>query len=128
MNELQRKTKIGPFIAENSDGCTVLSWVYNTLTRKKLPFRECCVSHDEDYWYGGTRKQRSESDKRLRKCVYTYNNGTFLSKLFYTVLSWAMWVAVRIGGSPKIPSPWRWEFSSNYTISKMIGGYVKDQD
>ena len=125
--ELERRLKIGPFIPANSDGCTALSWVYNKLTGKKLSFRACCVSHDEDYWFGGTRKMRRDSDKRLRKCVYTYNSGSILSKIFYSVLSWSMWVAVRIGGSPKLPFPWRWEFSQPYTTRKVFGGYEKEQ-
>jgi len=123
MNKEERKLKYGPFIPENSDGCTVLSWVYILLTRKKLPFRACCVSHDEDYWYGGTKQERRDSDKRLRECIYDHNNGTVLGKLFYFVLSWTMWAAVRVGGSPKLPFPWRWEFSQPYTTRKMFGGY-----
>lgn len=126
--ELERRLKVGPFIPENSDGCTVLSWTYNLLTNKKLSFRSCCVSHDEDYWFGGTRKQRRESDARLRDCIFAHNNGSVVSKILYFSLSRVMWVAVRIGGSPKLPFPWRWEFSQPYTTRAAFGGYVKDQD
>jgi hypothetical protein len=125
--EQERKLKIGPFIPENSDGCTVLSWVYIKLTGKKLPFRQCCVDHDEDYWYGGSRRMRRESDARLRRCVFNHNNGTVLGKLFYGLLSWGMWAAVRIGGSPKLPTPWRWKFSQPYTTRNVFGGYESEE-
>lgn len=125
MNEKQRRIKIGPFIPENSDGCTVLSWPYNKLTGRTLPFRQCCVDHDESYWYGGTKQQRIDADLLLMNCVAGYGKN-WLGKIGYWILSRAMYVVVRIGGSPKIGVPWRWEFSSTYTVGKLFGGYVKD--
>lgn len=123
--EAQRRIKIGPFVPENSDGCTVLSWPYNKLTGKQLPFRQCCVVHDEAYWYGGTKRQRKDADLLLMHCVAEHGK-TFVGKILYWVLSRVMYVGVRIGGSPKIGVPWRWEFSSPYTVSKMFGGYEKE--
>ncbi len=70
---------------------------------------------------------RKAADLLLMYCVAEYGKSP-LSKLFFWILSRVMYVGVRIGGSPKIPSPWRWEFSTKFTISKMFGGYVKDQD
>jgi len=123
--EKQRLIKIGPFIPENSDGCTVLSWPYNKLTGRQLPFRHCCVVHDEAYWYGGTKKQRKDADLLLMNCVAKHGRSKF-GDVAYWILSRVMYVAVRIGGSPKIGVPWRWEFGTRYTVSKMFGGYLKD--
>ena len=123
--ELQRRLKIGPFIPEDSDGCTVLSWPYNKLTGRELPFRQCCVDHDEAYWYGGTRRQRKDADLLLMRCVAGYGK-TGLGHLAYWILSRVMYIGVRLGGSPKIKFPWRWEFGTEYTADRLFGGYEKE--
>ena len=123
--ELQRRLKVGPFIPEDSDGCTVLSWPYNKLTGRELPFRQCCVDHDEAYWYGGTKIQRKRADLVLMRCVARYGK-TAVGKLAYWILSRIMYVGVRIGGSPKIGVPWRWEYGTKYTASRLFGGYEKE--
>ena len=93
------KVRDGHWTPEKSDGCTIISKPYNWLTGKQLPFRDCCLSHDKDYWYGGPKHLRTESDKRFRECVAAHG---------YPILAWIFWVAIRIGGSPRLPLPWRW--------------------
>ena len=125
-NEENRKLNIGPFIPTNSDGCTALSWPYNKLTGKLLPFRDCCIVHDEAYWYGGTKQQRKDGDLLLMTSVQA-KGDVGISKTLYFVLSRLMYVAVRIGGSPKTGLPWRWQFSSPFTTRTIFGGYEKDR-
>ena len=122
-----RKTrlKVGPFIPKNSDGCTLLSWPYKKLPGRELPFRQCCIDHDESYWYGGTKQQRLAADTHLRDCVYAYGK-TGIGKVGYFILSRGMFIAVRIFGSPKLPLPFRWKLGDPYVAQMMLGGYEKE--
>lgn len=61
---------------------------------------ECCVEHDKDYYFGGTRKERRAADKRLYRCVKQKN------KLAAVI----MYLGVRIGGVSFLPTPFRWGF------------------
>ncbi|MBX9607094.1 MAG: phospholipase [Gammaproteobacteria bacterium] len=74
------------------DGCTLAP---------DLDFQDCCDAHDEAYWAGGTRAARLSEDRRLRACLATRGHGV-LAPLYYA--------GVRIGGSPSLPTPWRWGF------------------
>jgi hypothetical protein len=65
---------------------------------------ECCVEHDKDYYFGGTEKERRASDRRLYRCVKEKKNG-FVAGLMY--------LGVRIGGVPFLPTPFRWGFGKN---------------
>jgi hypothetical protein len=125
--ELERSLKIRPFNPAKSDGCTFMSWPYKQITGKNLPFRDCCISHDEDYWYGGTKQQRRVSDDKLRDCVYKHNRGTVVSKITYWLISRIMWIAVRVGGSPKSGLSIRWGFNAPMTFGRIFGGYDKEQ-
>lgn len=104
------KDKTGPFDPKKSDGCTVLSKPYKWITGKKLSFRACCMSHDEKYWYSGTKEQRQEADADLRECVKCSGNGKgCIKRTILWVLSWVMYAAVRVFGSPLLPTPFRWQ-------------------
>ena len=87
------KEKIKPF---KSDGCSVY---FNEN------FRGCCVSHDKDYWKGGTKNQRLKSDRKLKKCV---------EKKGHPIQAKIMYLSVRAGGSPMFPTPFRWGFGYKY--------------
>ena len=78
-----------------SDGCTLFP---------DGNYRDCCVAHDRDYYKGGTCKERSESDKRLYRCVK--NKGKWYNKIVAPM----MWVGVRVGGVSFLPTPFRWGF------------------
>ena len=60
----------------------------------------CCVMHDIPYWCGGSRKDREVADQLLEQCVN--QQATFVGSLFYT--------GVRFGGTPWLPTPWRWGY------------------
>ena len=78
-----------------SDGCTLIPDGH---------IRDCCLLHDQEYFAGGTRKARRESDKRFFKCV-SKKKG-FMHK----VVAPFIWLGVRIGGVPFLSTPFRWGF------------------
>jgi len=79
-----------------SDGCTM--WPDG-------PNFNCCKDHDDVYRWGGDWQQRLVCDIILMLCVKG-NSGWF----------WAvvMFIGVRIGGSPFLPTPWRWGFGHQW--------------
>lgn len=81
---------------QKSDGCTLIA---------DGNIRDCCVAHDKDYFYGGTRKQRRESDKRLYQCVCKKGGWDKFAAPF-------IWLGVRIGGLPFLPTSFRWGFGT----------------
>ena len=64
-------------------------------------YADCCQAHDRDYYRGGTKAERKASDKRLEQCVRAKGHK-FLSKMIY--------LGVRIGGVPWLPTSFRWGF------------------
>ena len=65
---------------------------------------ECCKKHDKSYWVGGSAENRRVSDNEFRKCVYKNNKA----------LSFLVYSAVRIGGTPFLAVPWRWGYGWEY--------------
>jgi len=88
---------------QKSDGCTLIA---------DGNIRDCCVAHDKEYFYGGTRKARRNSDKRLYECVCKKGGW---DKVFAPFV----WLGVRIGGLPFLPTKFRWGFGTN------VKGYAK---
>ena len=78
-----------------SDGCTLIPDGH---------IRDCCLRHDQEYFVGGTRKERRESDKQLYHCVRKKKG--FGHKLVAPFI----WLGVRIGGVPFLSTPFRWGF------------------
>ena len=71
-----------------------------------LQWRDCCVNHDKAYWRGGTAKERLHADAKLRDCVQTHSDRTAQATLMY----WG----VRIGGTPWLPTRFRWAYGWGY--------------
>jgi len=88
-----------------SDGCTLIGG---------NEFKSCCFAHDRDYFFGGTWKERFESDKRLYKCVIAKSFGAKLAAPF-------IWLGVRIGGVPFLSTPFRWGFGKLRRPKKVEG-------
>ena len=83
----------------DSDGCSLWwngDWV------------DCCVDHDLGYWMGGTCKERSEFDLRLKDCVAAKG---------HPFMADAMYLGVRVGGVWWLPTPFRWGFGWEYPQS-----------
>jgi hypothetical protein len=93
-NEIDKSADIPPGF--KSDGCTMFP---------DGNYRDCCVAHDLDYYNGGTRKERRASDKRLYRCVKSKKKG-WRNKFRASI----MYIGVRLGGVPCLPTPFRWGF------------------
>ncbi|WP_020414349.1 hypothetical protein [Microbulbifer variabilis] len=65
----------------------------------------CCLAHDYAYWKGGTYEERKLVDEKLKACVV----GTGEDEVALLML-----VGVRIGGTPFLPTPFRWGFGWPY--------------
>lgn len=86
-----------------SDGCS--------LFPDKAPIGDadwcgCCLAHDRAYWRGGTEEQRRAADDELETCVRKATGGEALAK--------AMRAGVRVGGTPVLPTPFRWGYGWPY--------------
>lgn len=68
-------------------------------------FARCCNQHDARYWRGGSANARALADQEFGQCV-SGKNHRILAKLYY--------LGVRIGGTPYLPTPWRWGFGWRY--------------
>jgi hypothetical protein len=78
------------------DGCTLAP---------EFDFPHCCDEHDTRYWAGGTADERKLADRDLRECILAAGHGV-LSNVYY--------FGVRLGGTPYLPTPWRWGFGWDY--------------
>jgi hypothetical protein len=112
-----------PFLPSDSDGCTIISRPYNKIRGKNLPQRSCCDKHDEAYWYGGTHEQRLWADTKLRDCVAALGDNE-LERILFWFIAQIMYYAVRVGGSPKLPFPWRWRYSVGFKLKDLKSGYL----
>ncbi len=74
-------------------------------------YGDCCSEHDKAYFFGGTRKERREADRRLYECVKGKGRG-FVAKM--------MWVGVRIGGAGFLPTRFRWGFGEDWAKKKPV--------
>ena len=85
-----------------SDGCSGgMSWAWRKILRHPPPWEGACILHDHAYWIAGSRSQRKDADLFLaiRVC-----------KCSWPMMAAIMYYAVRAGGHPWLPFPWRWNF------------------
>lgn len=81
-----------------SDGCSC----FPEGTRKEPALWERhCIAHDHSYWQGGTREERKLADLKLRDGIRGEGEP---------VIAGLAYAAVRAGGVPWLPTPWRWGF------------------
>ncbi|HAJ80322.1 MAG TPA: hypothetical protein DCO75_11190 [Fibrobacteres bacterium] len=81
-------------------------YIYTTDGCSRWPddsWLACCVVHDISYWCGGSDIDRKEADQELRRCV---NNRT-------NIMGSIMYLGIRMGGAPWLPTPWRWGYGWN---------------
>ncbi len=62
--------------------------------------------HDFAYWKGGHQQQRVDADNQFKLCVEDRQGNRFGA--FF------MWVGVRAGGTPYLPTPFRWGYGWPY--------------
>ena len=88
---------------QKSDGCTLIPDGH---------IKKCCVEHDREYFFGGSDHERRVSDRKLFFCVAEKKG--FHHKLFAPFI----WLGVRIGGLPFLPTKFRWGFGKPYLKKK----------
>ncbi len=82
----------------SSDGCS--AFPDGTREDKEL-WRSCCVLHDLAYWKGGNSDEREAADQALKACVEAIGEPD-IAKL--------MLAGVRVGGTPWLPTRFRWAY------------------
>lgn len=83
---------------------------------------ECCEEHDRPYWRGGTMIERLIADLQLSICIAMKGfDREWYFQLFYCFLAVLMFVGVRFGGTPWLPTPWRWGYGWHYPRYKSPG-------
>ena len=92
-------SEIRPF---ESDGCS--SFPDGTLWQNEL-WLACCTAHDYAYWQGGTFEQRLKADQELEACV---------SAVGEPEIARLMLAGVRVGGTPYLPTLFRWGYGWPY--------------
>ncbi|WP_444940601.1 FAD-binding oxidoreductase [Microbulbifer sp. ZKSA004] len=91
--------EIEPF---TTDGCS--AFPDGTFDQQEL-WLDCCIAHDYAYWKGGTYEEREQADKDLEGCVA----GTGEEEVALMML-----LGVRVGGTPFLPTPFRWGYGWPY--------------
>lgn len=82
-----------------SDGCSMApdrGW----LTHRD--WVQCCVNHDKAYWLGGTAPEKKNADIVFKQCLLSVGMKEVEAEVFYR--------AVERGGSPDLPTTWRWGY------------------
>lgn len=95
----ERKPTISEFA---SDGCSLFP-DGSPITLKD--WLQCCEQHDFSYWMGGTKEDRKLADSELKSCVKTKG---------HPITAGIMYLGVRVGGSPKFSSKFRWGYGWKY--------------
>ncbi len=85
-----------------SDGCS--AFPDGTSEQKKL-WLNCCIEHDVAYWKGGSYTERKGADEALKECVEKVGEPKVAS---------LMLAGVRIGGTPYLPTSFRWGYGWPY--------------
>jgi hypothetical protein len=88
-----------PFTTDGCSGGMTTAW--RLILRRDPPWNDLCVEHDKVYWRGGSAAERRAADRALREAIALRG---------YPVTAALMWAAVRIGGHPLLPLPWRWGY------------------
>ena len=91
---------LAPF---TTDGCSLFP--DRSLT-SNADWCRCCLAHDRAYWRGGTEDERRAADEALRACVLKATGDEKLAD--------AMRAGVRVGGTPALPTPFRWGYGWQY--------------
>ena len=91
--------ELAPF---SSDGCSLFPEGSGENSDLWL---SCCRAHDLSYWRGGTRAERRAADDALEQCV--------AAKGYPKVVA-LMSMGVFVGGTPFLPTPFRWGYGWPY--------------
>lgn len=85
-----------------TDGCSGgITWFYRTFLRRDPPWERCCEEHDTHYWRGGSWLDRLKADIGLYECMCHKTTP---------LRAWIYFIGVRIGGTPWLPTTYRWGY------------------
>ena len=129
---------LGPFVSDGCSGGLSAGWAFAVSVLPEIgeiygwrpPWEACCVAHDRLYHRGGAGAEdasasfagRLAADEEMRRCVIAegeqrkqglmddYGITAPMVELLYEGIAGAMYRAVRLGGVPCTPLPWRWGF------------------
>jgi hypothetical protein len=99
MSVVSQADELKPF---TTDGCS--AFPDGTFEQKEL-WLECCTAHDYSYWKGGSYNDRVKADQALEQCV---------AKSGEPEIALLMLAGVRVGGSPLLPTSFRWGYGWSY--------------
>lgn len=108
-------TQAGSLKPFKSDGCS--SFPDGTLAEKNL-WLACCYQHDLAYWQGGSSLQRKHADVSLKLCV---------DEVGEPVVANLMLAGVRVGGTPYLPTKYRWGYGWPYLRGYKIPTVAENQ-
>ncbi len=99
------------------DGCSGgMSKAWRKLFGKNPPWEGCCDIHDQPYARGGSWLDRLFADFDLLFCVW---------KGGHPIWAIVMFLGVRIGGVPWLPTPHRWGFDTKrYWYSDYVTPFI----
>jgi hypothetical protein len=92
-------SELAPF---TTDGCTMFP---DGTLADATRWQHCCITHDFAYFAGGPESARQAADRALQSCIASESNAA-LADLVYA--------GVRLGGTPALPTPWRWGYGWTY--------------
>lgn len=81
-----------------SDGCSCVPDGPHADPDRWLP---ACEEHDRTYWAGGSHHDRLNADRKLKAAI---------KKCGHPLTAEIYFIGTRFGGSPYLPTPWRWGF------------------
>lgn len=87
----------------SSDGCSLFP---DGDGKQPELWQACCVRHDLAYWRGGSAAERLQADAALRDCVFEQSGDRLLAGQMYR--------GVRLGGTPALPTGFRWAYGWPY--------------
>lgn len=93
---LMPEIELQPF---TTDGCSMFPDRSRTQGKD---WSCCCVAHDLAYWRGGSWAERVLADEALRQCVIERTGDRPLADLMHA--------GVRAGGTPHLPTSFRWAY------------------
>lgn len=112
-------------MSEGWDSLAQLLPSFRELYGKQPPWEECCIEHDRVYWRGEISDgyaKRKAADEVLEQCVREtgqkltpklmaeYDLDMEVISDGFNFAAEFMYAAVRVGGRPCSPFPWRWGY------------------
>jgi hypothetical protein len=108
--EILSAEPIKPF---TTDGCS--AFPDGTVEQNTL-WLACCTEHDLAYWKGGSYNDRAVADQTLQECV---------SQVGEPAIAMFMLAGVRVGGTPFLPTKFRWGYG--WTYPRLYGPLTKEE-